>query len=355
MRRTGGGAGGMPMTKILEFSTHTARQQACDWLARLDRGLSPAEELALQAWLAARPENARKLLALSARWDRMDALSRLADLFPETQLTSSTRRPMARQFLATAAALLIGLAIGGWYLIMPLLAERQPAYEQHLTEARFQTGRGEQSTVVLPDGSTLILNTDTVIRSAYSAESRNVYLERGEVHVQVAHNPGHPFFAHIGDRRVRAVGTAFNLQFTAGHPMELIVTEGRVLVEQSDEQASAVEGGGGPVAPLTAGQRMVISDAVQKVSVVPPEDIQVRLSWRRGNLIFRGESLEQAIGEISRYTSVKFEFQDEALKHVRIAGLFRTGDVEGLLATLKENFNVSYRRPSPEQVILTRE
>ncbi len=77
------------------------------------------------------------------------------------------------------------------------------------------------------------------------------------------------------------------------------------------------------------------------------------MSWRQGNLIFRGETLEDAIAEVSRYTPVRFELADERLKDIRIGGLFKAGDVNGLLASLEENFKIESRWLDADRVSLT--
>lgn len=82
----------------------------------------------------------------------------------------------------------------------------------------------------------------------------------------------------------------------------------------------------------------------QQIAQAHNQKMEANLSWQQGNLIFRGESLEDAMWEVSRYTSYSFELADEALKQVQVAGLFKTGDVSGLLAALEENFNVKHQR-----------
>lgn len=82
---------------------------------------------------------------------------------------------------------------------------------------------------------------------------------------------------------------------------------------------------------------------------------EVNPSWREGNLIFRGESLGDVTAEISRHTSVEFYFRDESLKKVKIAGLFKAGDVRGFLQSLQDNFNISYRYDGKIKIILSRD
>ena len=67
---------------------------------------------------------------------------------------------------------------------------------------------------------------------------------------------------------------------------------------------------------------------------------------------FREKTLEEAIHEISRYTSVEFEILDDNIRAVRVAGLFKAGDINGLLLTLRENFQIPSQRVGTERVLL---
>ncbi len=43
---------------------------------------------------------------------------------------------------------------------------------------------------------------------------------------------------------------------------------------------------------------------------------------------------------------------DEQIRHARIAGLFKAGDVDGLLATLTRNFNIESERLDDNKILL---
>ena len=105
---------------------------------------------------------------------------------------------------------------------------------------------------------------------------------------------------------------------------------------------------------ISQAERVVLNSGEEAVEVLEPEEIEVQLSWRSGNLIFRGESLATAVSEVGRYTSVEFVIQDEALRRrVRVAGLFKTGDVSGFLSSLEANFDIVYERADDETVVLS--
>ena len=62
----------------------TRIEAASDWIAKIDRDLTPQERATLQKWLSLSVKNTEALLEVARLWDKMDDLSRLSDLFPHT-------------------------------------------------------------------------------------------------------------------------------------------------------------------------------------------------------------------------------------------------------------------------------
>ena len=76
-------------------------------------------------------------------------------------------------------------------------------------------------------------------------------------------------------------------------------------------------------------------------------------TWRNGNLMFRGKSLAAAVAEVGRYTPVEFAIEDENLRQVRVAGLFKAGDVAAFLSSVEANFDIVYQRADDETILLS--
>jgi transmembrane sensor len=352
------------MSNVHNFpNPNRALDEASEWLAKIDRGLSDAEEQALDQWLHASADNPSALMQVAELWDRMDALAGVSARFPQPSELPAQNKPVDMRF-ASAAMVVLALTLGMIYFgEQPGDVPGGAAGELVEVEPRiYQTGTGEQSSVTLSDGSVLTLNTDTRLAISFSAQARNITLYRGEVHIQVAHDKQRPLTAYAGDRFVESVGTAFNLEITDRQQVELIVTEGKVLVAARAPQAQnwvdlppAAPADAAVAEPeyLVAGESIVLGGEQESVEQLEPEEIEVKLSWQQGNLVFRGESLEEAISEIQRYTTVEFVILDDALKTVRVAGLFRAGDVDGLLSTLRDNFNVTHRKAGEEKILLS--
>ena len=90
-----------------------------------------------------------------------------------------------------------------------------------------------------------------------------------------------------------------------------------------------------------------------QVIQIEPIELSSQLSWKKVNLIFRGESLADVMDEITRYTNIDFELEnDDNIKQVKVVGLFKTGDVSGLLAALKKNFNIEHQKISNNKIRL---
>jgi transmembrane sensor len=355
------------MTNVHPIPLQSKRQQAVldeqrlaeasDWIAKLDRSLTPAETEALQLWLAQSPEHRATLLEVAALWDKMDTLQRLADLFPQAEKTA---RPQWQHWGLAASVAMVAALLTFWWQPELLTPSASATSAIVSTQSSYQTRIGETNTIELPDQSKLVLNTNSFVVVKYSAKARIIDLQRGEILIDVAHDTSRPLSVLAGGKIIQAVGTAFNVQVRDSQ-VELIVTDGKVRVETALTEMIADEHRLANRLPESAlaiskGEKVDLDASGQqaeKVQKMDAVDIAASLSWRSGNLIFRGESLAEAVAEISRYTDIQFELADDAkLKDIHVAGMFKTGDVNGLLAVFKSNFNISHERLSRDKILL---
>jgi transmembrane sensor len=363
------------MNTVVPISRDDQRLEAAScWVLKIYEGaLSASDKAALGAWLDEDLRHRDVLLEVAAVWDKTDALARLADFFPHDP-TPGQAPPVPchwpwTQSIAVATGLVL-LAVAAVLLLprLPGVGSDRPLPTQ---SAAYETAIGERKTVLLPDGSEVVLNTNSQLSLTFTPSARVLHLARGEILVRVAKDESRPLSVVAGDRIVQAIGTEFTVEITENQQVEVMVTEGKVVVgiqplsvasPGATDAASDAAAGAVVLPPLlaqledntvSAGEAVILGapDTVKKA--VTADDIEVKLSWTEGRLIFRSEPLEKALAEVERYTTVEFVLLDEDLKTRTVSGRFRAGDVDALLLSLRLNFNITHELDSENRVLLS--
>lgn len=344
-----------PMQKDEEISLG----EACDWIAKIDRGLSETETLDFQKWIYAKPSNLPQMLKTAKIWDKMDDLERLSDIFPQNQVK---RKKTSMTWAALAASVVLAFSLV-LYNVSDMFYNKPQIVVSQAIESTYQTKIGEIDTITLPDNSVLVLNTNTIVHMKYTNDARVLELQKGEIHIDVAHDNSRPLSVLANGKMMQAVGTSFNVEVTADL-VELIVTDGKVLVEnKSTNQFKADLANHKIKLPhsslaVSKGEKIDLDNDekpknVKKVIKLTSIDIMSSLSWQERKLIFRGESLAYVINEISRYTDLKIELEnDEKLKKINVVGVFKTGDVTELLVEFEKHFNITHEKTSENKIKL---
>jgi transmembrane sensor len=345
------------MSNIIELPTSEHRfDEASLWIAKLDRTLTYEEQQQLKQWLQADPESRAIFLRMAALWDKMDRLALLSEIFPHEKIQRSHHR---LPIFAAAASIAI-CVIGVTWSLMPgtqspcALWSAKGDEVVNIIDGNYETAVGDKSTIKLPDGSLLVLNTNSLIKVVYTNKQRLLILDRGEIHIDVAHDAERPLSVVAGKKIMQAVGTAFDVHLFDDKKVELIVTDGRVLVAERQEinqpksinnikrlSASAVS--------VSRGEKIILGAAQEVVAKIDATEMAAQLSWQQGNVVLRGETLEEAVSEFSRYNKMKVVIADE---NIRIAGRFKTDDIESFLQGLSNNFPITYQKIDANKVVL---
>lgn len=343
-------------------------KEAASWLIRLDADRPPThDELnALGEWLRRSPANREELERMAALWGRMNILTELAvPLGHASRSVESSRFAPPRWWraglLVTSAAAMLAVAI--------VLITRAPLTDPLLeTNGLYATAVGQQHTTMLADGSRVMLNTNSQIKVEYGEHYRRVYLLQGEALFTVAKHAGRPFRVYAGNGLIEAVGTAFSVH-VKGAQVDVAVTEGRVSLatisppHNAVAQPSVDDSTMQSLGLLSAGQVATIrvppmdaeagsASVLEEIEPIAPEKLAQRLAWREGVLMFSGETLEEVVKELGRYTTVSIEIPDDTIRGMRVGGRFPVGETEAMLSALETNFNLRVIRVSHNRVVL---
>lgn len=347
------------MNNVSQFvKKEDIQAQASLWISKLDRGLSDEEMQELTRWVSQHEENHRQLLQMAAFWDNLSVLNELSALFPLDSM--ATQEPKHKKRFAIAASISAMLVTGALMITQQTWLPTTMGMAGYQSQA-FTTSVGQFDTLILSDGSTVVLNTASKLVIDFTPEHRKLFLEDGEANFDVAKDPSRPFTVHVGENTFTALGTIFNVQKNSEQAMELVVTEGRVLVAQGDEtledltQAiSTSVGTTGNATIVASGQKAKIEPNLRAPIIqLPVQAIEKDLAWQQGMIIFEGESLDKALDEVSRYTATEFEIVDSSIAQIKIAGFFKAGDIDGLIESLHSNFSIQATYAMPNTILLS--
>ena len=328
-------------------STDDAEREASTWFARMNADDVTADDRTrFEAWLRAHSRNAKAYAELSATWQELVKSAPLVRaVYFGQSMNAAAAPPVRNRWLAGAVAACITVFVlaAGWNV-----------YKQK-EETRFQTAIGEQAAVALPDGSSFDLNTDSRIWVDYSQRRRVIRLERGEAYFKVAHDTQRPFWVRAGDYWVRAVGTAFNV-YLRPTGVEVTVSEGTVSVVKATANESPPSDPAitGSAAAVTAGEQADVHGRAEVIHELNSAQLTRLLAWRKSSLYFQDQPLGDVVNELMRYTTLKIEFDDDALRQMPVGGTFQTSPegAEALLTMLHDGFGTTIRRDGEGHVYI---
>lgn len=344
-------------------STARIEQAAGDWLARRDSGtLSPEEQREFDAWLNRSTLHRVAYLRLESTWEDARRLKALgagiqSDLPPPPQSWNLSpffkRQDQADARIQSQAMHRIQITRRALAMSFVLATASAAAWLAWPPRQSYETPVGGIASLPMADGSQVTLNTDSEIRVAMSETERLVDLKQGEAFFEVAKDPHRPFVVRVGDRRVVAIGTKFSVRRDGqsnDSNIQVIVTEGVVRVESANEHA--IENAA--VHRLTAGgvARVNRDGLIVQRKQVPEAEEQ--LSWLSGVLIFRDVTLGEAAAEFNRYSERKIRIDDPRVADMRIAGSFRTTNIDGLLRLLERGYPIRVHNDGQEITLSAR-
>jgi transmembrane sensor len=231
---------------------------------------------------------------------------------------TDTRRRLPRfRAFANAAVLLIAVAgILGWL---------------HYNRGVYDTQIGEQRSLLLGDGSQISLNARSKVRVRFGKGERRIDLLHGQALFQVAKDAGRPFVVRIGDTKVRALGTRFDVDRRVSGTT-VTVLEGKVAVISAPSPAS-------PPPILSAGERLtVFQDVPQKATRA---DIVAATAWTQRKLVFNGTPLADVVEEFNRYNTRQLVIADRDLESLRVSGVYASPDPASLINFLRTERGIS--------------
>lgn len=284
-------------------------QTAAEWIARLNAdGRTVDDERAFRVWIAADAANAAAFERATDIWSMVPG----ADVSPGRPLLSR------RRMLAACAGTIV--AGGGGMVVM------QTAY----AGTGYQTGIGEQRRIVLAEGSSLLLDTDTRVRVLATAKRRHLWLRQGRIALIVAPT-AIPFSVEAGSGSFVAGQGRFDVRRDTGDRLAMTALAGQADVAIAGAQRI-----------IAAGQRLR-SDVAHGVQIDRP-DAETTQAWESGRAVFHDDRLDTVTTEANRYSMTRLVIADPRTAGLRVSGMYRMGDNVALGQALSQLLSIPVRQ-----------
>lgn len=243
------------------------------------------------------------------------------------ELTKKNLAARARNLKnATLGAVLFAFVASTWVL--------DPVLQSYSLATRI----GQTNVYNMPDGSTITLNTNTVIQAESRLFSRQVKLLQGEALFNVAHG-WRSFVVHANDTHIRDIGTVFNVFNTSS---DAVVT---VLV-------GSVEVTKGNLKQLLS-KNQTLETSINQFTNIATVDASTVTAWQQGKILFDGTTLGDAVKEMQRYRKAPIILSDSEAAQQRISGAYDIKGIESLLDTLPMIVAVNVKRKTNGTVEIT--
>lgn len=251
--------------------------------------------------------------AVVESWERMLARLKKECLIP------SESGPYGKKFWLTFTryAAIVVVAIGIGFGAGKFASKGFSGGEVEYNEIFIEKG-GRANTVLLSDGSKIILNSSTRFKypTQFNGNNREVFLE-GEAYFEVARNESKPFVVKLKNQSITVLGTSFNVQaYNEERYSVTTLLSGSILLESFDSQ-------GRNMSRMTLKPNQQARSDNRTGSIFLSEmDASISNAWVVGKYRFKDETLSSIVRRLENYYGVDIRLAHDTLRNIRYTGTF---------------------------------
>nr|WP_295923090.1 FecR domain-containing protein [uncultured Dyadobacter sp.] len=236
-----------------------------------------------------------------------------------------------------AASVALAMVSAGWFL------KDEVMFRSH------RTAYGQIEKVLLPDGSKVVLNGNSVLkvpRFGFGDGQRAVFLE-GEASFDVVHTQSHQrFLVRTGDQMdIEVLGTEFNV-YARSSGSQVVLQKGKVKLNFK-------EGNSAETIIMKPGD-LARREANGKLELRYAEHPQEYSDWKFHRFVFNDLTFREICTKLEEVFGTKIIVEDSDLAQQQISGSFTALDAEEMLEILSEAQDFSYTRKGGDIVVSQR-
>lgn len=250
----------------------------------------------------------------------------------ESVLDQKKEQPVRkRSFLKYAAAITL-LAFSSWFVITN---QSQAPVENEVAVVKWvtkKTTKGQKSTIMLNDGSKVVLNAESSLkyRKNFTDSSRIIELT-GEAFFEVAKDKTRPFSVITNGISTTALGTSFNIN-GKNEEIKVSLATGKVVVNSNAGVSSEKYF-------LSPGDAILFKESeVIQTTFNAKKD----LYWKDGILYFENEKFGAIVETLESWYNVKVTIQHPPKKFKTYTGQFNNEPLSNVLENMGFSLDFEY-------------
>lgn len=322
---------------------------------------TPEERAALMSWINAKEENEKFFIEQTNIWVWEHMPEKRADEqdYAEFRKLIQPARKLfpGRRWIQCAAALLLCLLTANLFLLyqnthpdtVKVTTASAPRHGKAKVMKEFYTDNGVKAKILLPDSTTIWLNSGTKISypEEFGKTSRELWFS-GEAYFDVAKDSLRPLIIHNNKAfRLKVLGTRFNLKnYDNDRSAQVTLYSGKV------EVLSQNVAGPDTATTLYPRETVIISEGspVKKEPIHDPEEFS---EWKKGEIIFSGTQMPEVIKTLERWHGITFRIEDPEILHYEFTARFSSESIVQIMEYLRMTTFIEYKI-SGNQVVLMR-
>ncbi len=304
-----------------------------------------------------------------------DKVRQVALLTDEAKAWKSVRSRISKKYLVNwgafvrYAAVVFVAIVGTWLLKDYIQSGTTSPVVLDSGDNIVTVSYGSKSTVHLPDGSVVKLNSGSTLiyPSKFDNNKRTVRLE-GEGYFEVEKDKNRPFFVNTSAISIKVLGTVFNVKsYPEENTIEATLVSGAIEIYDNNGKEN-LSGKEKPLTALVPNQKAsfikaklnetaaptvnselqlkAVENITENLFVEKKVDPEVYTAWKDGVLRFDNERFADIVVKMERWYDVHIDLQNPELRDERFSGKFTSETIEQALKalTLTEPFAYSIEK-----------
>ncbi len=254
-------------------------------------------------------------------FQKRQEIDRIMEMIYQENITGLRKRRLL-QFISYAAGILliVGISAALGYFLSQKSINSNPKYTE------IYVPKGERSSVHLPDGSMVQLNSDSHLRfeSTLSASGKRKVNLSGEGFFEIKPDSLHPFIVETPGYNVEVLGTSFDV---CCYPNDSLYTtflqKGKVKISKTDST---------PVY-LIPSELYCYNLTTKQSSKEKIGDFRYT-DWTKGRFTIAGETIGELAKKLERRFNINIVFGDAEAKNHEYSGSIKDEDLNTMLEAL---------------------